>query len=335
MYQRYDNFAAMPWQLQLLFAGLALLITVLMLIFLVLFTESSLPILLMTTLLFLSVGIAGYYQKQNELVTGMLLIIGLTLGSIYLKVVQHQFYETSQLFEQRGWLLLIFSILCLWCFAKIRINWLQSYSLIVLLATLFYWFTSEVGITYAQSDFADDLIAEPNGLGYLIFVRYSAYWLPVCTLLLFYFSLKPSRQQPYLQAAAWGLLLFYLGFMQFSLLAFGLVSSGMETTNNAVLSLSWADFWQRGLQALFPFGYWHLGGLLQLLINFSPLMLYLLFSKKYSLNKPSFIIGAIVLSLFCLTFAGSNSVLFGFSLLLLAYPNHHRVLFGIATLSLV
>ncbi|KGQ70620.1 hypothetical protein OA57_04350 [Chelonobacter oris] len=47
-------------------------------------------ILLLTALFFLIVGAFGYYQKQNEFMIGMLLAIGLTLGSFYQYSLQYQ-----------------------------------------------------------------------------------------------------------------------------------------------------------------------------------------------------------------------------------------------------
>ncbi|KGQ70621.1 hypothetical protein OA57_04355 [Chelonobacter oris] len=174
--------------------------------------------------------------------------------------------------------LLIFSAVCLLCYAKIQISWLQSYSLIALLITLFCWYAGEFSISYSQPD---DPFTEQYGLGYFLFVRYSDYWLPLGILLLFYFAIKPSRYQGYLQTAAWGFLLYYLGFYQLIKQLELHTLPPFSQPDTIVTPLSWSDFWRR----LFPAVNRHPGALFLLLINFLPVLFYLLFSRQFQLNK--------------------------------------------------
>lgn len=320
----------MPWPLQILFTTLAILVTLLLIVFLFvadIFESDNL--FLMASLAFLAIGAVLYTKKANEYASGILIMVGLGLY-VFHYLFNYAFGSRSdEALSAQNWDLLGMVVISLLCYLFIAINWIKTGSLILLLFTLLYTFSFQNYYLYGF---------EPEqGLQYsfwhLVFDYYAAYWLALGSLILFCLSLRPTRRyHTYINSAAWAFLLVYIGFMikPDIYISFNTVEAPPIATPN-----TFSEFFHLITNALFTAERWQWTTLILLLICLSPTIIHLWISRQQHLKTQSAVIIALVLAIFGLAFIASPSILLGFSLLLMAYLNHNRLLFGFVLLAII
>ncbi|TNH04275.1 DUF4401 domain-containing protein [Testudinibacter sp. TR-2022] len=320
----------MPWPLQILFTTLAIIITLLTIAFL--FTldifESD-KLFLIASLVFVALGAYLYYShKANEYASGLLLMIGLGLYVFHYLINYYLDYRQDNQPSLLNGDLLGLIIISLLCYLLITINWIKTGSLILLLFTLLYTFSAQNGYLYEfqpeqglQGDFWT-----------LLFDYYADYWLALGSLILFGLSLRPTRYHAHIQSAAWAFWLVYIGFIfkPDIYISLGITEAAPLPTPNTL-----AEFFHILTHGLFTVENWHWTTLILLLICLSPAIIQLWISRQQPLKTRSAVIVALVLVVFGLAFIASPSILVSFSLLLLAYLNHNRLLFSCVLLAMI
>ncbi|MGR3808656.1 GDYXXLXY domain-containing protein [Pasteurella testudinis] len=322
----------MPWPLQILFTTLAILVTLLLIVFLFvadIFESDNL--FLMTSLAFLAIGAVLYTKKANEYASGILIMVGLGLY-VFHYLFNYAFGSRSdEALSAQNWDLLGMVVISLLCYLFIAINWIKTGSLILLLFTLLYTFSFQNYYLYGF---------EPEqGLQYsfwhLVFDYYAAYWLALASLVLFCLSLRQLRYHAHIESAAWAFWLVYIGFIAKPDIYISLNILNIVEANPLSVPNNISEFFHILTHSLFTAERWHWTTLILLLICLSPAIIHLWISRRQQLKTQSAVIIVLLLAIFGLAFIASPSILLGFALLLLAYPNHNRLLFGCALLAII
>ncbi|MGV6989687.1 GDYXXLXY domain-containing protein [Testudinibacter sp. P80/BLE/0925] len=318
-----------PWPVQILFTSLAILATLLLIILLFvadIFEPDHL--FLMTSLAFLAIGAALYAKKANEYASGLLIMVGLGLYVFHYLFNDLFSFRPDEAFSARNWDLLGIIVISLLCYLFIATNWVKTGSLILLLFILLYTFGFQNHYLYGL-----DPTQEPQyDFWYLVFDYYAGYWLALGSLILFCLSLRPWRYHAHIQSAAWAFWLVYIGFIAKPDIYISLnsVEANPLSAHNHI-----REFFHIITNSLFTAEGWRWTTLILLLICLSPVLIHLWISRQQHLKIQSAVTIALLLAVFGLAFIASPGILLGFALLLMAYPNHNRLLFGCALLAII
>lgn len=141
------------------------------------------------------------------------------------------------------------------------------------------------------------------------------------SLLAFYFSAKHHPKQ--MKSLAYGLLLFLL--FEYAKFAVQLVSEFLVADALPEIA-SFSDFVRVITNGVFEAIGLDLGSILMVLVMLSPALLFMALNRQHT-DKPNLMVLCGIV-LFCFLFSGNAWLCYFLSLLLLAYHNHDRALFG-------
>ncbi|WP_373767127.1 GDYXXLXY domain-containing protein [Glaesserella sp.] len=296
--------------LQILYLFLAILGTVMLLLFLFfLMNAEQYSLLVVSAIAFGIAMVIRHNESYTDLAAACVLIaLWMWIG----------FWFSNE--EQSYWVVLGMGIgASVIVYMMNSALWLRTVIVIQILVLLFFYLGNGgfglLGYYIEES--------EQPGFIFYFFSQYAYYWLPLVTLILFY-----SVEHTHLRPLAWGFLLFYLYF------SFSRHLNYIVMTEAAALPEihSVVDFIHLVTFNLFVEP-WSIFTILHFIEPISPLVLFFLLNRGQMRSIHWSI--AVWISLFSLMFISSPLLAFCFSLMLLAYTKRSTTLFVFSLLAMM
>ena len=312
------------WLVQIMFAFLAVVASLLMLGYLFLLQLDDEIILLIVGLIAFAIAGVLHQQKQQDYLADTLFAISGILIFTYFVVhgeIRSQGDFTIALVGMAIYLVLIYYLRAT--------LWLRSLAVLLFIFSLFLEFSFYDFSIYEAGEKQMTLLEQL--FGYSV-----AQWLMLGTIILFYVKERYRDADParHITPVAWAFLLsafwFYL-LQHFNTLRWFEQVDGLpqiKTFADLFHVLTGNIFINASLKFWIYYGFYFAVCLL-------PVLLFLILSRTFKFNPVNSLVIAIIIALFSLAFVSMNLIAFSLALLLVAYINSGRVLFALAVLSLL
>ena len=314
-YQQYHPNIDLPGLISFVLTLFGILASLALLVFIAINTDNfSEEMVLYFSIIILGVSLFRYKQDYKTQFGAIGIAVGLLILTFYYYVLLHG--ENTLLY------LLSFSTVCLLIYHFVAASWIRTLSGTLFLTALLYYLIYPEPYYY---NYSDEILNAT--------IQYSGFILALATLCLFYYSeTQPQRASAvYLKPLAWAA---GLSWCYIQLLFYFNKNTLLDTIAAPASSDTLTLF--DVINTLFGHAFhFDLISWLNLLLLCSPLLIFLLLSRKFGSSLKITLPVSIVLVLFGLAFINSYSITLLFALILLVYVNHYRLLFVCATVAII